>query len=191
MRRRGILLVLAAAVATGVGVAGFLAQRPPADPRLQPTAVAKVAEVAGTPRAVQVVFRRGADRVLQRERTGFFRCGAGMTMGCPGSVEPRAVTIFLVRDDLGALHAFIGEDPRTGCAIEWKTLRPEAARSIDGVRVDALFSDVCHGSQYDRRGRVVGGPSPWDLNALAIEERGVDLYVDPANILVGACRGCP
>src|SRR6266511_3279830 len=105
-------------------------------------------------------------------------------MGCPSSTEVRPVTVFLVRDEIGALHAFIGEDPRNGCALEWMPLPPENNNwFIDGVRVDAVFHDVCHGSLYDRRGRRVGGPSPFDLNAPATEERGSDLYVDPAKIL--------
>lgn len=190
MRKGGVLLVLGVAILGGIGIVAFLAQRPPADPLPPPAVVAKVADVSSTPRAVEVVIRRGADRVLQREQTGFGRCSAGM-MGCPGAIELRPVTVFLVRDEIGALHAFIGEDPRNGCALEWMQLPPDYNWFIDGVRVDAVFRDVCHGSLYDRRGRRVGGPSPFDLNALATEERGSDLYVDPAKILVGSCPGCP
>jgi hypothetical protein len=85
----------------------------------------------------------------------------------------------------GALHAFIGEDPRNGCALEWMTLPSDYNWFIDGVRVQAVFRDPCHGSQYDRRGQVIGGPSPWNLIELATAIRDGDLYVDPGNILVG------
>ena len=89
------------------------------------------------------------------------------------------------------MHAFIGTDPRNGCALQWKTLPSESNWYIDGVRVQAVFNDPCHGSAYDRRGRVIAGPSPWDLNELATEVRGTELFVDPGRILVGTCRGCP
>lgn len=189
--QRGVLLVLGVGVLAAAGVVAFLAQRPPADPPPPPALVARVADVSSTPLAVQVVMQRGSDRVLQRERLGFGRCSAG-TMGCPATVELRPVMVFLVRDDIGVLHAYIGEDPRNGCALEWMQLRPDPNGSwfIDGVRVDAVFHDVCHGSMYDRRGRVIGGPSPYDLNGLTIEERGGDLFVDSRRIVIG-CRDCP
>jgi hypothetical protein len=190
VRRRGVLLILGVGILTAVSIVVFLAQRPPADPPPPPAVVARVADVSSTPLAVQVVMRRGSDRVLQRDQLGFGRCSSG-TMGCPATLELRPVTVFLVRDDVGALHAFVGEDPRNGCALEWMALPrdPNGIWFIDGVRVDAVFHDVCHGSVYDRRGRLIGGPSPYDLNALTIEDRGGDLWVDPARIVVG-CREC-
>lgn len=187
MRRRGVPLILAVGILIAVGIVAFLAQRPPADPPPPPALVAKVADVSSIPLAVQVVMRRGSDRVLQREQLGFGRCSSG-TMGCPATLELRPVAVFLVRDDIGALHAFVGEDPRNGCALEWMPL-PDRNWFIDGVRVDAVFHDVCHGSVYDRRGRLIGGPSPWDLNALTIEDRDGELWVDPSRIVVG-CREC-
>jgi hypothetical protein len=193
VRNKGILLVVGGALVTAIGVVVFLAQRPPTQPPLPKYAVARIAEVSTTPLRVEVVMRKGADRLLQRERSDLGRCPGNL--GCPSSTEMGPVPVFLVRDESGALHAFIGADPRNGCALEWMTLRPEPdPRSgwfIDGVRVDAVFHDVCHGSLYDRRGQVVGGPSPWNLNELATEVRGRDLYVDPGTIVVGECRGCP
>ncbi len=184
MRRKGVLLVVGSALVAALGLVAFAVQRPPTDRPAPSYAVAKVAEVSTTPRPVEVVMRRGADRLLQRQRSNFGPCPG--SMGCPSSTEVRPVTVFLVRDEGGGLHAFIGEDPRNGCALEWMTLPPSS-----GYAYDAVFHDVCHGSLYDRRGQRVGGPSPWDLNALATEVRGDDLYIDPGNILVGVCRGCP
>ena len=81
--------------------------------------VAKVADVSITPRAFEVVMRRGADRFLQREGTGF-RCSAGM-MGLPwGDRAPAGDAI-----------------PRAG--LEWMPLPLENNNwFIDGVRVDAV-----------------------------------------------------
>jgi hypothetical protein len=188
VRGKGVWLILGLSLFAVLGVVGFLAQRLPTEQAGLPYAVAKVVDISSTPRSVQVVMQRGYDRVLQRDRTGFAPCG-GPVMGCPGTIELRPVTVFLVRDEIGAPHAFIGEDPRNGCALEWMTL-PDWNWFIDGVRVEAVFHGVCHGSLYDRRGQVVGGPSPWALNALATEERGDDLYLDPRSIVIGECRGC-
>jgi Rieske Fe-S protein len=188
VRRNGLLIVVAASLATAVGVLAFLAQRPPTE-TAPPYAVAKVAEVTGTPRTVSVVMWRGAERMMQRERSDFGRCPG--SLGCPGLTALGPTPVFLVRDEGGALHAFIGADPRNGCALQWYAIPPDQNWSIDGVRVEAVFRDPCHGSMYDRTGQVIAGPSPWDLNQLATEVRGGDLYVDPGKIVVGRCRLCP
>lgn len=181
--------MIAGVVVGAVGVAAFLGQRPPAVVPPPPHAVAKVTELSGTPLEVSVVMRRGFDRVLQRERFRFGTCPG--SMGCPGTTALRPTPVFLVRDEDGRLRAFIGEDPRNGCALEWKALPPDYNWFIEGVRVEAVFYDPCHGSQYDRRGRVIGGPSPWYLNELATEIRDGDLYVDPGTIVVGGSPRSP
>lgn len=186
MRRKGVLIVLGGALLGAVGVVAFLAQRPAGVNPPPPYAVARAADVTTTPQAISVVMRRGFDRVLHREGSRL-SCADG-SMGCPGTTELRPTTVFLVRDEGGVPHAFIGEDPRNGCALEWKTLPPDYNWFIEGVRVDGGFYDLCHGSMYDRHGRVIAGPSPWDLNQLATEIRDADLYVDPGTILVGASR---
>ncbi len=120
-----------------IGVVAFLAQRPPPEVPLPPYAVAKVAEVSITARSVEVVMRQGADRLLQRERSNFGRCPG--TMGCPSSTEMRPVPVFLVRDEGGAVHAFIGRDPRNSCALEWKAIAPRARPASQALKasVDA------------------------------------------------------
>lgn len=100
-------------------------------------------------------------------------------LGCPDSTPLRPVTIYLVRDDQDKVHAFIGTDPRNGCTLTWRT-----------DLAHATFYDPCHGSLYDRRGVVVGGPSPSELNELSAEVRDGDLYLDPARFVLGVCHGC-
>jgi len=185
-RKRGLLLVLGGALVAAVALVVFLGQRPTSYQYPPPYVVARAADLSGTPQSIEVVLQRGADRTLQRDRTAFGPCAPGK-MGCPTSNEVRSIRVFLVRDESGALHAFIGEDPRNGCALEWMTIQVSPPNRVLN---DAVFHDVCHGSIYDRRGQIVGGPSPWNLNALATEIRDGDVYIDPGRILVGDCPGC-
>jgi hypothetical protein len=179
--------VLGGALVAAIALVVFLAQRPPSYEYPPPYVVARAAELSSTPQPIKVVLQRGADRALQRDRTGFGPCSPGQ-MGCPASIEVRPITVFLVRDEGGALRAFIGEDPRNGCALVWMPIPASASGSRP---YDAVFSDVCHGSIYDRRGQRVGGPSPWNLNQLATEIRDSDVYIDPGRVVVGDCPGCP
>jgi Rieske Fe-S protein len=191
MRDDGVVRKLLLPLFVGVGILGalavlaFIAQRSPAAAPPPAYAVAKVSSVSMTPLAFSVVTPRGADRLRQRERTQFATCPGGI--GCPVTTQLRPTLVFLIRDDTGQLHAFIGEDPRNGCALEWMTI-PVSPPNRD--LNDAVFHDVCHGSLYDRRGHVAGGPSPFDLNELATEIRGGDVYIDPSRILIGQCPGC-
>jgi Rieske Fe-S protein len=175
MRSRGVLLVVNGLLLVALGTFAFLAQRSIKVDPLAPFAAANVSAVSHTPLPIQVKVKRGADRVLQRERTSF-AC-MPEAMGCPASVQVQSVTVLLVRDNEEALHAFIAEDPRNGCALEWLPARD-------------FFHDVCHGSIYDRRGQRIGGPSPWNLNELATIVRGEVIWIEPDHILVGACPGC-
>jgi hypothetical protein len=186
MRSGRLLLVFGGALLAAIALVVFVAQRPPTHQYPAPYIVARTTDVSGTPQPIQVVLQRGADRTLQRERSAFGPCAPGK-MGCPTSNEVQSILVFLVRDESGALHAFIGEDPRNGCALEWMTIQVSPPNRVLN---DAVFHDVCHGSIYDRRGQIVGGPSPWNLNALATEIRDGDVYIDPGRILVGDCPGC-
>ena len=93
MRGLGQLIALGGALLSAVAVVAFLAKRPPQTPPGPSYAVAKVADVSSTPRPVSVVMRRGADRLQQREGTGLWPCNLA-NMGCPGTTELRATTIF-------------------------------------------------------------------------------------------------
>jgi Rieske [2Fe-2S] domain len=143
-----------------------------------PQEVGQASDVAATPTVTSVRARDGADRLLQRERTGYPCSSAEPTMGCPVSTPVRMVPLFLVRDSVGAIRAFIGEDPRNSCKLLWRT-------DIQG----GVFYDPCHGSLYNRQGRVVGGPSPWNLNEWAVGTSDGKVFVDPSKILTGQAPG--
>ena len=186
VRNRGVLLVAGLLLAAAVGMFVVLSQRPQGlPPHLGgPFAVAKTSEVSRTPLAVEVTMQRGADRVLQRHETGLSQCTT-QTMGCPPTLQVENVTVLLMRDNADVLHAFVGEDPRNGCTLEWL---PSATA---GASEPGLFHDVCHGSIYDRTGTIVGGPSPWNLNELATSIRDDVIWLDAGHIIVGECPGCP
>lgn len=173
-----------------VGLVAFLAQRPAEIPPPAPYAVAKIEAVTSTPLVVSVVMNRGADRLMQRQRYGSpWQCTV-VSMGCPATTELRATPVFLVNDEAGTLHAFVGEDPRTGCALDWlpATGTQTATGTINGH--PAYLHDTCQGSVYNRRGEIAGGPSQFNLNELATEVRDGDVYVNPGRIIVGACGYC-
>ncbi len=171
------MLVAICIVAAGAAVAFvLLAERP--DEMLTAQEVGTASEVTATPLSGNVRARQGADRLLQRERTGrpcgFVSPGAVPTLGCSPSTPVRMVPLFLVRDSADTIRAFIGADPRNGCVLLWRA-------DVRG----GVFYDPCHGSMYDRQGRVVGGPSPWNLNEWAVEVRDGKVFVDPSKIITG------
>lgn len=185
MRVRKLLLPLIA-VTAGVLVSGgvaFLAQDKSREVAVPAYVVVPLDEMSLTPRSIPVVMRRGADRVQQRSGSSPFGPCRRSGMGCPSSSDLVPVTVFLLLDDTGQPRAFIGEDPRNGCALEWVPGRAEQQQR-------AVFHDVCHGSTYDRQGHLVWGPSPWNLNGLAIEVRDGKAYIDPRVIVTGDCPGC-
>lgn len=184
MRDRGALIVVGGLLFAALGVVAILAQPTIGSDVLAPSPVASISQISHTPLAVRLTLQRGADRILQRQRTGGPCSPHVQMMGCPASVGLASVTVFLVRDDADMLHAFIGEDPRNGCALEWLP----SARSDPGT--PEVFHDVCHGSIYDRAGRRVGGPSPWNLNELVTTIEGDHVWADPRQIVTGACPSC-
>lgn len=177
----GVLLVLAVLVVAAIGALAFFAQRIPETP-IPPQPVAKLSQISAKPKLVQVEMARGLDRLIQRRESTFGGCPG---MGCPGTTVVRPTPVYLVRDEDGVIHAFIGEDPRNGCVLD---LLPEGDWGYRDPGYPAVFHDVCHGSLYDRRGKIAGGPSPWDLNQIAVEVRGEDVYVHPSRIIVGESR---
>jgi nitrite reductase/ring-hydroxylating ferredoxin subunit len=175
MRGRGVLLPVGVSILVAAVILIVLTLSGRSD-ALAVQSVGDASEVGATPLSGTVRAADGADRLLQRERTGY-PCGGAQTMGCPPSTPVRMVPLFLVRDLAGTIHAFIGKDPRNGCALEWL---PEVQ--------DGVFHDVCHGALYDRQGRVVGGPSPWNLNQWTVEVRDNTVFVDTSKIITGPLR---
>jgi nitrite reductase/ring-hydroxylating ferredoxin subunit len=175
MRRHGVLLPVGVGIVVAAVFLIVLALGGRSD-ALAVQSVGNASEVGATPLSRTVRAADGADRLLQRERTGY-PCGGAQTMGCPPSTPVRMVPLFLVRDSAGTIHAFIGNDPRNGCALEWL---PDAQGGV--------FHDVCHGALYDRQGRVVGGPSSWNLNEYSVEVRDGTVFVDPSKIITGPLR---
>lgn len=178
MRVRGAFVVAALSVFIAVAAFAFVALGRRESVALPIQDVGSASEVAQTPMIRIVAAESGADRLLQRDRTGY-PCGV-IVMGCPPSTPVRQVPLILVRDSAGTIRAFVGEDPRNGCVLRW---RPD-------IRPGVLY-DPCHGSLYDRQGHIVGGPSPWDLNEWAIQLRADRILVNPSKIITGAALGFP
>ena len=105
----------------------------------------------------------------------------------PGSVTSFAGTpgfdgrdgFHIVRLDDGELLALLDRDPHLGCAVPY---RPDFV--WDGR--PGWFRNPCHGETYDMAGRRVFGPSPRDLDRLAVEVRNGAVYVNPTAITPGA-----
>ena len=57
------------------------------------------------------------------------------------------------RDEAGALYRCSAVCPHMGCIVRWNT-------------VEKLWDCPCHGSRFDRYGKVLTGPSRADLEAL-------------------------
>ena len=168
---------MAGVAIAGAALAFVLVARSAAE-AIPPQEVGQASDITATPTHASVRARDGADRLLQRERTGYPCSSAEPIMGCPLSTPVRMVPLFLVRDSSGAIRAFIGEDPRNSCKLLWRT-------DIGS----GVFYDPCHGSLYDRQGRVVGGPSPWNLNEWAVGISDGRVSVDPSKILTGQAPG--
>ena len=91
--------------------------------------------------------------------------------------------LHIVRLRGGELLAFLANDPLSGCTVWYR------ADLVFGGRA-GWFRDTCYGSTYDMVGRRVFGPSPHNLDRVAIEVRDGDVYVDPRAITRGG-RGSP
>lgn len=96
-----------------------------------------------------------------RQLPAIARRGHGVFLG--GGRAPSPV-LYVVRDNDGSIRAFIGVDPRNGCELRW-------------LPSYGQFEDRCHASIYDRDGRHIAGPGPWDLNEAVIDIRNGAIYV--------------
>jgi hypothetical protein len=144
---------------------------------VQPTdvAVLSVASLSDRmPRLVVVPELKGLDQEARRLR--FYGIYQPM-----GARTPREgdLAVYVVKTD-GAVRAFIGLDPRNGCDLKLETAGVALADSA------IAFHDVCHGSIYNIEGRILGGPTPWNLDELVISVRDGVVYADRRNVIPGA-----
>ena len=70
--------------------------------------------------------------------------------GHGGVVKAGAGKLGVCRDDAGGLHAVDIRCPHLGCQLEWN---PD----------EASWDCPCHGSRFDREGRLISGPAQRDL----------------------------
>ena len=99
-----------------------------------------------------------------------------MTLWGPRS-RPHGMPVFVV-DGGDGVRAFLGVDPRTGCAL----------RDMSGGRAritEIAFVDECHGTAYDVVGRPTRGPGMWVLDELVLQVRGGVVYAARHRIIAG------
>jgi len=75
---------------------------------------------------------------------------------------------WLINNDDGAL-ALYWKCKHLGCTVPWN-------------EAEGQFHCPCHGSLYDRHGRVVGGPAPAPLDLMQITVAGDQVTVDTGKI---------
>lgn len=167
-------------VAAAIGAAGvmFLAAASMLGPAIPPGRssddIALIGADAVPPNAVVALTIKelgGLDRLAntQRER-------GEMTLWGPRS-RPQGMPIFVVGGSDG-VRAYLGVDPRTGCALVDKT---GGRGRIDEV----AFVDSCHGTAYDVYGRPIRGPGMWLLDELVLHVRDGVVYAVPHRVIAG------
>jgi Rieske Fe-S protein len=168
-----ILFATSAAAALGMAVVAVaFALGPQSPPRLSPDEIALVGlEELGSKTVVHLTVKElvGLDRLADAER----RAGGWSTLA-PPRTHPQGMPVFVVR--LDRVRAFLGVDPRTGCALENKS-----ARFSDAV----AFVDVCHGTAYDLDGRPTRGPGMWLLDELVLQIRDGVVYAQTRRVVAG------
>lgn len=113
----------------------------------------------------------GLDRLANAEREREHR-----TLWTPRS-RPQGMPVLVVGGH-DRVRAFLGVDPRTGCALEDKT-------GGRGVIDEVAFVDVCHGTAYDLSGRPTRGPGMWLLDELVLHVRAGIVYAEQHKVIAG------
>ncbi|MBI4216465.1 MAG: ubiquinol-cytochrome c reductase iron-sulfur subunit [Chloroflexi bacterium] len=85
---------------------------------------------------------------------------------------------YLSRVDDGFL-ALYRKCPHLGCVVPWRATE----RSEDKLASNGRFNCPCHGSIYDRYGRVTGGPAPRPMDLFPIKIEGGELIVDTGTVV--------
>lgn len=80
-------------------------------------------------------------------------------------------TVFIIRAKEGYFYAMSAVCTHLGCIANWKS-------------EDGIVACPCHGSKFDREGRVIDGPAPRPLPrfAVTLDEQG-QLIVDKSTIV--------
>ncbi len=177
MRRpvRRFFALSAAAAASVIVVAVAFALGPSAQPGQSADEIALVRVESLRPNeVVRLTIKEllGLDRLANAERER-----GHTTLWDPRS-RPAGMPISLVRANDEGVHAFLGVDPRTGCALADKT--------FGSGRVEAFaFMDSCHGTMYDLSGRPTSGPGMWSLDELVLHVRDGIVYAEPHKVIAG------
>ena len=87
----------------------------------------------------------------------------------PNEMYKQTGRFFLTRTDDGLL-ALYRKCVHLGCVVPWNS-------------AEDIFHCVCHGSKYNRKGEVQGGPAPRPLDYFAITQKDGALVVDTSNPL--------
>ncbi len=99
---------------------------------------------------------------------GVIRAGKAAEFA-PGSVNlVKAGRFYLRRFDDGSFMAFWQRCTHLGCSVPW-------------VEEENQFHCPCHGSLYDERGLVTGGPAPRPLDIFPITIKDGEVFVDTGN----------
>jgi Rieske Fe-S protein len=106
------------------------------------------------------------------------RAGRTFRLVAPApSVEVLRVWIVHLED--GRLLGLVGRSPHMGCTLPWRPTYP-----FNGV--EGWFRDPCHGSTFARDGTRVFGPSPRDMDRVAIEvDAEGRVFLDVSRVIEG------
>jgi Rieske Fe-S protein len=80
--------------------------------------------------------------------------------GCGAVVQKGLEKVAVYKDEQGGTHAFRAVCPHLGCLVQWNPTQ-------------STFDCPCHGSYFDKFGRVVHGPAKADLTPVELKTFGV------------------
>jgi cytochrome b6-f complex iron-sulfur subunit len=85
----------------------------------------------------------------------------------------QAGKFFLTRVPEGVV-ALWKKCPHLGCTVPWKAEEP----SEDTLEPTGRFHCPCHGSIYDRYGKIISGPAPRPMDLFGVSIRDGKVYID-------------
>ena len=103
-------------------------------------------------------------------------------VGSPELLQPNSVIfneeykVFVVRNELGQFYAISSVCTHLGCTVNWRPV------NVPGYS-EGVISCPCHGSIYDKTGKVLSGPAPRSLDRYEIRLKNNILIVDTAKII--------